>query len=98
MFVFANFISATATVLDSLLRIYFWIVMIRTLLSWVSPDPYNPIVQFLYRVTEPIFAPIRRRIGYGMGLDFSPVIVILGILFLQQFLVRSLMQVAVRLR
>ncbi len=94
MFVVKNFILACASLLDMILQFYLWIVIARAVLSWVSPDPYNPIVQFLYRVTEPIMEPIRRKMGYGMGIDLSPMVVMLGIVFLQRFLVPSLRQMA----
>jgi len=92
MFVAANFVSSLAMVLDYVLTFYWWIVIARALLSWVNPDPYNPIVQFLHRATEPILEPIRRRMGYGLGIDFSPMVVMLAILFLQKFLVHSMRQ------
>lgn len=98
MFVLANFLSALASLLDMVLNIYLWIVFARAILSWVNPDPYNPIVQFLVRVTEPVLYPIRRAIGYGMGIDFSPLIVIFVIYFLRSFLVRTLFDIALRLR
>ena len=76
-----------------------WIVIARAVISWVSPDPYNPIVQFLYRATDPVLEPIRRMLpGGGFGIDFSPLIVILAIYFLDEFLVRSLQQIAIQLR
>jgi YggT family protein len=91
MFVFGNFIAALARALDVALVIYMWIIIIRALISWVSPSPYNPIVRFLYRVTEPALRPVRRIIPLqGLGIDFSPVIVILIIIFLRQFVVASL--------
>lgn len=93
MFVAGNLLSAVATVLDMVLEFYKWVVIIAVLLSWVNPDPYNPIVQFLRKVTEPVFSPIRRVMGrYGLGIDLSPLIVIIVIIFLQQFLVPSLRQ------
>jgi len=98
MFVFGNFIGALAGVLDIVLTIYLWIVIIAALISWVNPDPYNPIVRFLHGVTEPVFSFVRRIIPLPpMGIDFSPIIVILAIIFLQQFLVRTLQQVAMRM-
>lgn len=97
MFVFGNLIGAVATVLDFLLTAYMWIVIISALLSWVNPDPYNPIVRFLYGVTEPVLRPIRRRMPTGMGIDISPIIVIAIIMFLQYFLVRTLRDLAVTL-
>ena len=99
MFVLGNFIIAVAKILDIALTMYMWIIIARAVLSWVNPDPYNPIVQFLYRVTEPVMAPIRRWIPFGnMGIDFSPIILILAIVFLQSFLVRSMMELAVYFR
>lgn len=97
MFVVSNLIAALAGVLEWTLSSYMWVVIARSLVSWVSPDPYNPIVQFLYKVTEPVLEPIRRRMGYGMGLDLSPVVVLITIMFLKQFLVRSLHEWAARI-
>jgi len=99
MFVVANLVEIIARILDIGLTLYMWIVIIRALLSWVSPDPYNPIVRFLYRVTEPVLRPVRRLIPMGnIGIDISPVIVIVVIYLLQNFVVRSLMELALRLR
>lgn len=98
MFVFANLIDASATVIYYLLNIYMWIIIIRALISWVNPDPYNPIVRFLYQVTEPILYPIRRRLPFMGGIDLSPIIVLLVIIFLQVFLVKTLNELAIRLR
>ena len=92
--IMANLIDALAQVLGMILNIYMWVIIIRALISWVNPDPYNPIVQILYRITEPVLDPIRRRTGFGMGIDLSPLIVILIIVFLQGFLVASLRQLA----
>ena len=95
MFVFGDLLIAVAKIVDTLLEIYKWVVIIAALLSWVNPDPYNPIVRFLYSVTEPVFRPIRRLIGYRLGpIDISPIIVILAIIFIQSFLVRTLIKVA----
>jgi YggT family protein len=75
-----------------------WIIIAQAVISWVNPDPYNPIVRFLYSVTEPVLYNIRRMIPvYFGGLDFSPIIVILAIIFLKTFLVQSLMQLAMRI-
>jgi YggT family protein len=94
-----NFIAAVARIVEIALTIYTWIIVIRAVLSWVNPDPYNPIVRMLYRVTEPVLEPVRRRIPWrGLGIDLSPVIVLLAIVFLQSFLVPSLMQLAYSLR
>jgi YggT family protein len=95
MFVFGNLMEALAYVIDAVLTIYMWVIIIRALISWVNPDPYNPIVTFLYRVTEPVLRPVRRMIPLGrMGIDISPIIVILIIFFLQKFLVKTLLQMA----
>jgi len=94
MFVMGNLIEALAKIIDVVLNIYFWIIVARAVISWVNPDPYNAIVVFLYRVTEPVLAPIRRRLPMGMGIDFSPMVVILVILFLQVFLVKTILQMA----
>ncbi|MEI8172954.1 MAG: YggT family protein [Deltaproteobacteria bacterium] len=99
MFVLGNLIVAVAKILDIALTMYMWVIIARAVISWVNPDQYNPIVQFLYRVTEPVMAPIRRWIPFGnMGIDFSPIILILAIVFLQSFLVRSMMELAVYFR
>lgn len=95
MFIFSNFLIAIARVLDIALSIFMWIVIARAILSWVSPDPYNPIVRFIHRVTEPVLYQIRRRIPVNFGgIDFSPIIVFLAIIFLQRFVVQSLVQMA----
>jgi len=99
MFVLGNFLGAIAGVLDIVLTIYMWIVIISALISWVNPDPYNPIVRFLFSVTEPVFATVRRLLPFPyMGMDFSPLIVLLIIVFMQQFLVRTLHQIAMNLQ
>ncbi|MBU0575902.1 MAG: YggT family protein [Thermodesulfobacteriota bacterium] len=95
MFVLGNFIAAAAHIIDIALTIYMWIIIIRAVLSWVNPDPYNPIVRLLYQVTEPVMALVRRWIPLrGMGIDFSPMIILLAIVFLQSFLVKSLLQLS----
>jgi len=99
MFVVSNLLLAVARLLELVLWAYLWIIIARAVLSWVNPDPFNPIVRFLYRVTEPVLRPIRRRMPMvGMGLDLSPMLVILAIYFLQGFLVESLRDLAMSLR
>ncbi|MFH1359651.1 MAG: YggT family protein [Candidatus Omnitrophota bacterium] len=97
MFVLSNFIVSIAQIVYVLLTILYWLILIRALISWVSPDPLNPIVQFLYRTTEPILNPIRRFLPLS-GIDFSPIIAFLGIMFLKTFLVRTLYDLAEHLR
>lgn len=91
MFVFRNLLVAVATVVDYVLVFFMFITIARAVLSWVSPDPYNPIVRFIHNVTEPVLIQIRKRIPmmYG-GIDFSPIVVILIIIFLRIFVVNSL--------
>jgi len=95
MFICANFLGALASVLQLVLTLYMWIVIARALISWVNPDPYNPIVRFLYNATEPVLYRVRRRLPlFAGGIDFSPLIVIFLIYFLQAFLVQSLRDLA----
>lgn len=100
MFVISNLLQTAAVILDKVLWLYSIIVMIAVLIQWVNPDPYNPIVRMLRAVTEPVFAWVRRRLPFVMVgmLDLSPIVVFLGIWFLQMFLVRTLLDVALRLR
>ena len=86
------FFVALAKVIDTVLWLYMWIIIIRAVLSWVSPDPYNPIVRFIHSITEPVLYQLRRRLPVSFGgIDLSPVIVILIIIFLQNFVVQSLL-------
>ncbi len=94
MFVFNNFLSAIASVIGLILDIYMWIIIARAIISWVNPDPYNPIVRFLYQATEPVLSRVRRIIPYLGGIDLSPLVVLLIIYFLRLFLVRSLYMLA----
>ncbi len=87
---FHTFFTSIMDLLHGLLELYKWVVIISALISWVSPDPYNPVVRFLYTVTEPALRPIRRFIGHRLGpIDFSPFILIIGIIIAQIF-IRSL--------
>ena len=99
MFALRHLLEALAEILNLGLTIYMWIIIARALLSWVNPDPYNPIVRFLYNVTEPVLGWIRRRVPliFG-GLDLSPLLVLLAIIFLQKFLVGTLLDLAMRIR
>lgn len=100
MFILANFLEAIANIIGIILTVLYWLILIRALLSWVNPDPSNPIVQFLSKVTEPILAPLRRMLplDFRFGIDISPIIVFLGIMFLKSFLVRTLLDIAMRMR
>jgi YggT family protein len=98
MFVVSNFLTAIAEILNIGLSLYMYIIIARAILSWVNPDPYNPIVRFLNAVTEPLLFRIRRRLPliFG-GMDFSPILVILAVIFLKSFVVQSLFQMATRM-
>jgi YggT family protein len=98
MFILGNFVIALARILEIVLTLYMWIIIFRAVISWVNPDPYNKIVILLYRVTEPVLRPVRRMLPWrNTGIDFSPIIVMLIILFLQYFLVESIIGLARRL-
>ncbi|MBF0302513.1 MAG: YggT family protein [Desulfamplus sp.] len=95
MFILGNFFKAVAVVLDYTLSIFMWIIIARAILSWVNPDPYNNIVRFIHNITEPVLYQIRKKIPVNFGgLDISPIIAMLGIIFLQTFLVGSLHKLA----
>lgn len=99
MFLFSNLLEAVATILNMLLSIYMFLIIGRVIISWVSPDPYNPIVRFLYQATEPVLGPIRRKVPLiAGGIDFSPILLVFLIVFIQKFLIRSLLDLAFRLR
>jgi YggT family protein len=98
MFIIANFINAFAYILDFALTIYMYILIARAILSWVNPDPYNPIVSFLYRSTEPVLQRVRRVLPNTGGLDLSPLLILLAIFFVQKFVVTSLFELVTRLK
>ncbi len=97
MFVISNLLQALAGVISIILTVLYWLILIRALISWVSPDPFNPLVQFLYRTTDPILELIRRFLP-AMPIDISPIIAFLIIYFLQQFLVKTLLDIAYSVR
>lgn len=98
MFALRHLIEALASILDLALNIYMWVIIARALLSWVNPDPYNPIVRFLYNITEPVMGWVRRRVPliFG-GLDLSPILILIAIVFLRRFLVMTLWDLAQRI-
>jgi YggT family protein len=103
MFVAANLLWSVAVVLHWILQAYIWVIIIRALLSWVNPDPWNPIVQILNRLTDPLLDPIRRRLvqfkGYGgIGIDLSPLLLIAVVYLLDLFIVTTLQDLSMRLR
>lgn len=97
MFVLSNFVRALASIADIILSIFYWLILIRALISWVNPDPGNVIVQFLYKATEPVLSPIRRMLP-SMRVDLSPIIVFLAIIFLRGFIVATLVDLSYRLQ
>ncbi|MFH0739363.1 MAG: YggT family protein [Candidatus Omnitrophota bacterium] len=99
MFAFFNLLVALAKIVDIVLTIFYWLILIRALISWVSPDPFNPIVQFLYRATEPVLEPVRRMLPFSLkfGIDISPLLVFMAIIFLKSFLVKTLLDLSFRL-
>lgn len=100
MFVLSNFLVALARLLDFGFTILYWLILIRAIISWVNPDPYNPIVQFLYKTTEPILYPIRKILPLGLrfGIDISPIIAFFLIMFLRSFLIKTLIDISIRLQ
>lgn len=99
MFVFTNLLDAVAQLLSAILDLYFWVVVIAAVMSWFSPDPYNPIVRILHALTEPVFYRVRKWLPflYVNGVDLSPIAVLLVIKFIQVAVVRTLMQYAMTL-
>ena len=97
MFILGNFFLAVAKITDIVLSFYYWLILVRALISWVNPDPFNPVVRFLHSATEPVLTPIRRFLPM-MAIDISPIIAFLAIVFLQKFLVNSLFDLAMRMR
>ena len=97
MFVAGNILQGLASVLDTVLFLYMWLIIIRALISWVNPDPWNPIVQFLAKATDPVLIVIRRRVGILGGIDVSPILAILLIMFLQYAVVQTIRDIGLRL-
>ena len=99
MFVLGNLLDALALVIHYVLQFYSWVVIARVVVSWVNADPYNPIVRAIYNLTEPVLYRIRRALPvFAGGIDFSPIVVFIGIMFLESFLVRTLQQLAFRMQ
>lgn len=95
MFILGYFLMAVARVLDFVLLFLMVFIIARAVLSWVSPDPYNPIVRFIHNVTEPVLYRIRKNLPVVLGgIDFSPIIVFLVIMFLRDFVVNSLLSMS----
>lgn len=99
MFVIGNLVLSIAQLLNMLFTLISWLIIIRAIISWVNPDPFNPIVQFLYKTTEPILMPIKRFFHMQFwAIDISPLIAIFILIFMQNFIVRTLMDFGASLR
>lgn len=98
MFILANFLNAVAYILEFSINIYMYLIIARAIISWVNPDPYNPVVRFLYSSTDPVLNRVRRFMPDLGGLDISPIIVILLIIFLQKFVVNSIFELVNRMK
>ena len=97
MFVLGNLIGAVATVLDVVLNALGIVLIVNALLSWVRPDPSNPIVRFLDQVSDAVCDPIRRLLPTVVGgMDLAPRIAILAIWFIRMFVVSSLLELPFR--
>jgi len=99
MFIISNILVGVAQVLNVALNLLWWLIIIRALISWVNPDPFNPIVQFLYKTTEPFLMPFKNIIpAWKIGIDLSPIFAILALIFLRYFLVNTLIDLARMMR
>lgn len=98
MFVLGNFLISSAHLVEALITILYWLILIRAIISWVNPDPFNPIVQFLYRATDPVLAPIRKFLPTLGPFDISPVIAFFILYFLKLFLVSTLVDLGMKLK
>lgn len=99
MFPVANLLASFAQLLGFVLQAYMWVIIGRAIISWVNPDPYNPIVRTLHNLTEPVLYQIRKKLPftYTSGMDLSPIVAMLIIMFLQSFVVRTLIDLANRI-
>ncbi len=98
MYALGYFLIALGKILGGLLWAYMWIVIIRALLSWVRPDPYNPIVRFISNLVDPVSHRISRIIPTRIGMiDIAPLILIVVVYFLQAFLVPVIHETGLRL-
>ena len=96
MLILTSFFLALIRLINLVLTLYMYIVIARALISWVNPDPYNPVVRFLRQVTDPVLDRMRRFIPPMGGLDLTPMILILIVVFVQSFLDVMVAQVGVR--
>ena len=99
MFVFGNLLSGIAYILDMLLNLYFWLIFARAILSWIRPDPYNPVVRIVSKLVDPVTDRISKIIPTRIGaIDIAPFVLMLAIIFAQKFLVATLFDFGARMR
>lgn len=100
MFILANLVSALAVILNMLINVMIVLIFVRALISWVNADPYNPIVQFLHKTTEPVLEPIRRILPFNlkMGIDISPIAAFIILLFMRLFIINTLFDLSIRMK
>ncbi len=98
MFIIGNLLISIAKISDMLLTLYMYMIIGSAIISWVNPDPYNPIVRFLHKATDPVLERIRSKMPYMGGIDLSPMAVILAIYFLKSFVVTSVVEIGYRLK
>jgi len=98
MFVLGNLLITIGKLLNFAIGVYIWLIIIRALLSWFNPDPFNKFVQLLHDITEPVLRPVRRLLPVNLGIDISPIIIIILLYFTQSFIARTIIDLGVRLR
>jgi len=84
---------ALVETLHSVINLYIWVIIIAALISFVRPDPYNPIVQILHRLTDPLFSFVRQKMPFVIfsGIDLSPLVIMLGLQLIDNFMMRALL-------
>lgn len=98
MFIFVHFFRSLATMMDMIFNILYFLLVLRIIMSWINPDPYNQFVQIIYRITDPILNLIRRWIPLHIGmLDFTPIIAFILLAFLKSFIVGTLISISNRI-
>lgn len=98
MFIIGNLFISIAKISDMALTLYMYMIIGSAIISWVNPDPYNPVVRFLHRATDPVLSKVRSKLPYMGGVDLSPMVVILAIYFMKSFVVASVMEMGFRMK
>lgn len=88
-----NLLYAIMQLIHSIISLYIWVVIIAAVLSFIQPDPRNPIVDILNRLTQPVFTFVRKKLPFVVfsGIDLSPIVIIFGLQFIDTLLVRTMM-------